>query len=256
MDLDRLGENRQVEGHLGPGVADPRCYASAHRGLSAEVTENTIPAFQAAAAAGFLSFELDCRVTRDGEVVVLHDPSLARTTQDGTARVAEMRYDELRGYRTGHGPIPRLDDLFSALSDWTGVWNLEVKARKATEPMLHLADHHGLHDRVLVSSFDPDTLATARDLAPDVPRAFILAGPVDDEDVRVAKELGCRWFNAHHDELGAQAVTDLKGKGFHVSAWTVNDPTEAVALAHRGVACVITDRRQVLQALGDVAPYL
>lgn len=232
------------------------CYASAHRGLSSEVTENTIPAFQAAAAAGFRSFELDCRVTRDGEVVVLHDPALARTTQDGSARVAEMRYDELRGYRTPHGPVPRLDDLFAALRDWQGVWNLEVKAVKATEPLLHLADHHGLHGRILVSSFDPDALARARDLAPDVPRAFIVSGPVDEDETRLAKDLGCAWFNAHHEDLGAKTVEGLRAKGFHVSAWTVNVPAAAVALAQRGVACVITDRRDVLQALGDVAPYL
>lgn len=235
----------------------PGCYAQAHRGLSSEVTENTVAAFEAAARAGFRAFELDCRLTRDGEVVVLHDASLARTTEDGNARVAEMRYDELRGYRTKDGPIPRLDDLFSAMAGWNGVWNLEVKALKSTEPMLHLAEHHGLlkQGRALVSSFDPDALARSRDEAPAVPRAFIAGGPPDGEDVRVAKELGCRWFNVHHDHLGAKTVAMLKGEGFKVSAWTVNSPTEAVALAKLGVSCIITDRRDVLAALGDVAPF-
>lgn len=232
------------------------CYASAHRGLSSEVTENTIPAFQAAAAAGFRSVELDVRVTRDGEVVVLHDPALERTTQDGNGRVAEMRYDEVRGYSTRHGPVPRLDDLFAAMRGWDGVWNVEVKAPRATEPMLHLVHHHRLQGRVLVSSFDPDVLGRARDVAPEVPRALIMAGPVEPEDIRLAKDLGCRWLNARHDGLGANAVKDLHAAGLQVGAWTVNGPTEAVALAARGVACVITDRREVRQALGDVAPFL
>ncbi len=233
----------------------PGCYAQAHRGLSSEVTENTVAAFQAAAAAGFRSFELDTRVTRDGEVVVLHDPTLVRTTHDGNARVAEMRYDELRGYSTPHGPIPRLDDLLSAMAKWDGVWNLEVKALRATEGTLQLAQHHGIAHRCLVSSFDPDALARARDLAPKVPRAFITSGPVDEEDLRAAKELGCAWFNVAHDQLNAKTVPLILGKGFRLAAWTVNDPAKAIALAAKGVGSIITDRRTVLAALGDPKPY-
>lgn len=213
-------------------------------------------AFRAAADAGFRSLELDCRLTRDGEVIVLHDPALERTTQDGNGRVAEMRYDEVRGYSTKHGPIPRLDDLFAALADWKGVWNLEVKAVKATEPMLHLAEHHGLSGRILVSSFDPEALARARDVAPDVPRAFITMGGVDAQDVGTAKALGCQWFNANHKDLSPANVKMLVGKGFKVTGWTVNDPGEAAALSKLGVHCIITDRRDVLKALGDVKPYL
>ena len=232
----------------------PGCFAQAHRGLSSEVTENTIAAFQAAAQAGFRSFELDTRLTRDGEVLVLHDPSLARTST-GNSRVAEMSYDEVRGYQTPHGPVPRLDDLFSALRGWPGTWNLEIKALRSTEPTLALAEHHGVRHRSLISSFDPDALAAARDLAPKVPRAFITSGPLDDEDVRMAKELGCGWFNLQHDGLDAKSVQLLLQEGFKLSAWTVNDPAKAIALAARGVSCIITDRRDVLHALGDVAPY-
>ncbi len=247
------GENRQSAVALPHRV--PGCFAQAHRGLSSEATENTVAAFQAAAQAGFRSFELDTRLTRDGEVVVLHDAALERTTTDGNGRVAEMRYDELRGYTTPHGPIPRLDDLLAAMKGWNGVWNLEVKALKATEPTLALAQHHGVWHRCLVSSFDPDALARAREFAPKVPRAFITSGPLDDEDVRMAKDLGCAWFNLRHDDLDGQSIPRLQKEGFKVGAWTVNDPAEAIRLASRGVSCVITDRAEVLRALGDVAPY-
>ena len=238
-----------------PFFALPGPIVFGHRGACGECPENTLPSFERALAQGADVLETDVHLTRDGEVVVLHDASLARTT-DGNSRVADMRYDELRGYATPHGPVPRLDDLFAAMADWDGVWNLEVKAVKATEPMLHLADHHGLHDRVLVSSFDPAILARARDLAPDVPRAYITSGPVEEDEVRAAKDLGCTWLNAHYDGLGAKAVSDLKGHGLRVGAWTVNEPTLAVALAKRGVDCVITDRRDVLEALGDAEPFV
>lgn len=227
-------------------------FAAAHRGLSSLATENTVTAFRLAANAGFPAFELDLRTTRDGEVVVLHDPALERTT-NGNGRVSEMTYDEMRGYTTPHGPVPRLDDLFSALQDWHGLWNLEVKALKATEPALHLADHHDLLDQSLVSSFDPRALEIARDHAPGVARALIVGGPPDLEDVKAAKELGCSWMNVHKDYLTPAVCADLGGKGFRLAAWTVNDPDIALALVQRGVECIITDVRAVHDALPPIA---
>lgn len=239
-----------------PLVPSPTgCYACAHRGLSSEFTENTIASFQAAAQAGFQAIELDVRLTRDGEVIVLHDASLARTT-DGAARVADMRYDEVRSYSTQHGPVPRLDDVLSTLRDWRGIWNIEVKARAATEPAIHLLEHHGLADRALVTSFDPSALETARSVNDAIARGLIVMGPVEQEEIDVAGELGCAWFNADHTDLDAKAVAALRDAGLEVGAWTVNDPVRAKDLATLGASCVITDRRAVLHALDDTVPFL
>lgn len=233
----------------------PGCYAVAHRGLSSEVTENTLAAFQAAAAAGFRAFELDVRLTHDGEVVVLHDAAVERTTR-GNGRVADLTYDELRGSLTPHGPIPRLDDLLAAMQSFGGLWNLEVKAARATGPTLDLVEHHGLMSRVLVTSFDPQALAVARDAAPAVARGLILAGPLDAEDLAMAADLECRWANVEAEHLDAKAVSQLHTQGLKVGAWTVNQPAEAKTLASRGVDAVITDVRSVLAALGDATPFL
>lgn len=233
----------------------PSCYPCAHRGLSSEFTENTVAAFQAAAQAGFQAIELDVRLTRDGEVVVLHDASLARTT-DGSARVADMLYDEVRGYVTQHGPVPRLDDALAALRDWRGIWNIEAKAVAATEPAIHLLEHHGLEQRALVTSFDPAALESARSVNPAIPRGLIVMGPVEDEEVALALDLECTWLNADHDALDDASLAQLKAAGLKVGAWTVNDPAEAKALAAKGVSCVITDKRSVLHAFEDPAAFL
>lgn len=239
-----------------PALSTPAgCYPCAHRGLSSEFTENTLAAFQAAAQAGFQAVELDVRLTRDGEVVVLHDASLARTT-DGKSRVADMRYDEVRGYSTDHGPVPRLDDVLSALRDWRGIWNIEVKAVAAAEPAVHLLEHHGLERRALITSFDPAALEVARDVNATLARGLIVMGPIDDEEIEAALDLDCAWFNADHTDLDAPALERLQAAGLKVGAWTVNDPDEAQALAARGVACVITDKRSVLHALPDQEPFL
>jgi glycerophosphoryl diester phosphodiesterase len=228
-------------------------FACAHRGLSAEQPENTLPAFQAAAQAGFKAVELDLHATADGEVVVLHDASLERTTQ-GNGRVADMKYDEVRRHPTAAGPVPRLDDLLATMHGWRGLWNLEVKAPAATAHVLDLMEHHKALGRAQVSSMDLKALRLARDHAPDVPRGLIWPGPCDGDTVKVARQAECSWVNADHEFLDAAGVSRMHAAGLHVAAWTVNDPLRARQLAQWGVECVITDTRAVLKALADGAP--
>lgn len=246
-----LRDNHEVGSTTCPRV--PGCYAVAHRGLSSEVTENTLAAFQAAAAAGFASIELDARITRDGEVVVLHDAGIERTTR-GNGKVADMRYDELRTYSTPHGPIPRLDDVMAAMHNWPGIWNLEVKAPKATEPLVHLVEHHEVEQRALVSSFDPAVLAIARDAHPGIARALIVMGPPDEADVATAVDLECTWLNLDFEFLTAASITGFKSHGLRVGAWTVNDAITAKTLRAYGADCIITDVTEVLHALADSLP--
>lgn len=232
-------------------------FACAHRGLSAEHPENTLAAFQAAAKAGFPAIEMDLRATADGEVVVLHDAGIERTT-DGNGRVADMRYDDVRRHPTPEGPVPRLDDVLSAMRDWHGLWNLEVKALRATEPAIHLLEHHHALGHAQMSSMDPRVLELARRLKPDLPRGLITLGPVDDDWLTMAKELGCKWVNADHEYLDRAAIDRLHGQGLRVAAWTVNDAARARELATWGVECIISDVRLVLEGLGPLAearPY-
>ncbi|MGB0651640.1 MAG: glycerophosphodiester phosphodiesterase [Thermoplasmatota archaeon] len=223
-------------------------FAAAHRGLSAEHPENTLAAFEAAVEAGFPCLEMDLRRTRDGEVVVLHDAGVERTTQ-GNGRVDSMTYDELRSLDTGAGPVPRLDDVFAALSDWEGLWNLEMKDNDATGPALELAQHHGVLDRVLVSSMSPKALKLALERFPDAPRGLIVLGPVDGDDLEMAAKLGCQWINADHDFMSDAVAERIHGEGFHLGVWTVNDPDRALEMTRHGVSCVITDTREVLHAM-------
>lgn len=232
-------------------------FACAHRGLSAEHPENTLAAFQAAAQAGFPAIELDLRTTADNEVVVLHDAGIERTT-DGNGRVADMRYDDVRRHPTPEGPVPRLDDVFSAMRDWHGLWNLEIKALRATEPTLHLLEHHHVAGHGQLSSMDPRVLEEAQRLAPELPRGLITLGPVDDDWLTMAKELSCKWVNCDHEFLDRAAVDRMHTAGLRVATWTVNDAARARELATWGVECVITDVRLVLEGLGpltEARPY-
>lgn len=223
-------------------------FAAAHRGLSSEAPENTAAAFNAAIAAGFPCIEMDLRLTHDKQVVVLHDAGVDRTT-DGNGRVADFTLEELASYDTGSGPIPTLDAVLAAHRDVDVLWNLEVKAKGAVEPAMELVERHGLEDRALVSAMDPRQLRAANKRHPAVPRGLIVLGPIDDEDLRAAKEAACTWLNLDHSFVTQEVIEQVRAHGFRLGVWTVNEPERAQELAKHGVDCVITDRRDVLEVL-------
>lgn len=243
-------------------MADPRdpgsgvlteAFCAAHRGLSARWTENTVQAFVAAAETGFPALEMDLRLTRDKEVVVLHDAGLERTT-GSAGRVADMRYDEVMAHPTPHGPVPRLDSLMDALEDWGGLWDLELKDPAALGPVLELLEHHHLGVRAHLTCMDPRPLRQAAQLHPEYPSGLIVLGAPDDEDLDAARQADCAWVHLDTTYLTPDAVDAAHDAGLRVGAWTVNEPARAAALADMGVECVITDTDAVLEALQGRAP--
>jgi len=221
---------------------------AAHRGLSAEHPENTVRAFQAAVQAGFPCIELDIRQTHDGEVMVLHDATVDRTT-NGHGRINDLDYDEVRGLDTGVGPVPRLEDALHALRGWRGLWDIEVKEWRATEHALDILHHHGVLARSQISSMDPRALEKAGSHMPGALRGLITLGPPDVDDLEAAAEMGCSWIHVDHDFLKGDVLQHLRSTGLKVSAWTVNDLDRARGLADLGVDMVITDSRDVLEAV-------
>jgi glycerophosphoryl diester phosphodiesterase len=219
---------------------------AAHRGLSAEYPENTLAALRAAARGGFPAVELDVRVTHDHELVILHDASIDRTT-DGSGRVAEMDYDELRRYDTGEGPVPRLDDVLDALGDWPGLWDIELKAPRIATAVAELVEHHGIVERTLITAMNPRSLRPLLRHEPRVQRGLIVLGEPDEQDIAAAEAAGCTWLLPSFEHMLAERVAAWQDRGFQVGTWTVNDPVRAQALAKMGVDLIITDTSQVLR---------
>lgn len=221
--------------------------ACAHRGLSAEEPENTLAAFRAAADAGAHAIELDVRLTHDKHVVVMHDANIARTT-DGAGRVGDLDLKELQTHHTADGPVPTLDEVFEALGDWKGVWNIELKQRNVADAALDLVEKHYLVERAILTSMDPEALRSLRTEDPLVARGLIVLGPPDEEDMDAAKDTECTWMMVHEEFVEAAIVQEVQAIGCRVGAWTVNDVDRAKELVGAGVHMIITDTRDVLEA--------
>ncbi len=233
-----------VSGRSGRGQL-ANAFSCGHRGLSGEQPENTLAAFGAAVAANFPAVELDLRTTKDGQLVILHDAGLERTT-DGRGRVESLTYREVHSFDAGGGKVPLLSDLFTMLKAWDGLYNLELKAQSAAKPTVDLVRRFHLAPRIQISSMDPKALSEVHHLAPDIKRGLICLGPPDEADVATAQDTGCTWLNVDHDFIDApDEVEGWQKAGMRVAAWTVNDVARAKALVAMGVECIITDTRDV-----------
>ncbi len=217
----------------------------AHRGCSAVAPENTLAAIRRAVEAGADGIEVDVRLTRDGAVVLLHDPDLLRTAGDPRP-VARCTLLDLAALDVGRWfgpdfagePIPTLDAAIAAAN---GVpMDIELKAEVAgirlADRVLEVLRTAGALDRCWITSSDLGVLTHVAVSDPSVRTGWVVDGPLP---VELPTRLRCvcvaEWL----------VDADLPGRaaaaGLEVWAWTVNDAARARELREMGVAAVITD---------------
>jgi glycerophosphoryl diester phosphodiesterase len=231
----------------------------AHRGGALDAPENTLPAFERAAALGFVYVETDARVTADGVAVAFHDDDLSRLT-GRPGRISELSWAEVATARVGGEPIPRLDELLGSFPQLKV--NVDPKQDEVVDLVAEAIRSTASIDRVCVGSFSGRRLNRLRsELGP---RLCTALGPLDIARLRVAS------FGVPLNRLlGACVQVPVAGPGgvpivdhrfvaeahrrnLQVHVWTVYDPEDMHALLDLGVDGLMTDRptllKQVLQA--------
>ena len=232
-----------------------------HRGNAAHAPENTIESFRQAVALGVDALELDVHLSGDGHVVVIHDPTIDRTT-DGSGRVDRLTLTEIqradagarftrdRGatwpYRGQGITIPTLDDVLRVFANMPLL--IEIKADVASRPVKELIERHGAKERCIVASFREVAMdafqhsgiaqgASRRDTARLLYRALLRAVPS-----RVGFDVLC--MPPYHRGLPLPVggyVTILAPLGVPVHCWTIDDPREAQRLRGVGVRGIISN---------------
>lgn len=213
-----------------------------HRGAAGYEPENTLRGFEAAVALGADMVELDVHLCASGELVVIHDETVDRTT-GGSGAVAGMTLRELKALDAGKGEaLPMLGEVFSALRGRVGV-NIELKGEGTAEPVhgfLRRLDAGWRMSDVLVTSFDWEMLGRVRELSDEV-----RVGPLVYEDLAqaltIASELAAYSVNPYHGKIDAGYVAEAHGAGLRVYPWTVNEPGDIARVLGFGVDGVISD---------------
>lgn len=249
MAADRDGES----GNL----ARPRFRAFGHRGALGLAPENTMSGFRKALELGVDGIELDVHLTRDGQVVVLHDPELARTT-DGRGLVKELTFEQLRRFdaavrwrgRFGPEPVPTLDEVL-ALAKGRARVAIEIKEEspQALGPALEVVRRAGMEPECSFLSFDPALMREARRLAPEMQVELIVVFPFRQAGRALAA--GASILDLPHQLTWSWVVRRAHAAGLQVGAGIVNDPRGMRRLISAGVDLLYSDRPDLLVQARD-----
>lgn len=229
----------------------------AHRGASAYAPENTLAAFNLAAEMGADGIELDVVLTRDSEIVVIHDETVDRTT-DGSGHVSDFTLAQIKRLDAGSKfdarfadeRVPMLKEVIETVGDRL-LLNVELKPRmnfggNLEDKVVDLILRCGLSDRIMVSSFNPFALRRVKRNAPQIV-CGLLYHPSQPLFLRRA------WLarlvpglEAHHPYYEMINLGSVRN-GRRVGVWVVNDEAEMRRMIDLGVYAIMTDRPDVLE---------
>lgn len=235
----------------------------AHRGASHVAPENTLSAFKMAMELGADGIELDVMLSKDGEVIVIHDYEVDRTT-DGHGFVKDMTLSELKGLDAGSWfdpkfageRIPTLQEVIDLVGEEM-VMNIELKTKAITKTdgleakVAEIIAENDLYDSVIVSSFNPFALWRIKRADGRIRTGLLYA---EDLPIYLARA----WLRplARPDALHPKyTMVDesymrwAKARGYYVNVWTVDDENEMKRLLDLGVDGIITNRPELLKTL-------
>jgi glycerophosphoryl diester phosphodiesterase len=230
-----------------------------HRGASFDAPENTLAAFRLAQQQGADGVELDAQRSASGEVVVLHDESLGRTT-GFAGLVTETPWSTIRALDAGARKSERYRGervplLAEVLDAFPLLVNVELKCERAddrglTAEVVRVIREARAQDRVLLSSFNPLCLLRARASAPEILRALLFESEQRWalRSALAAPALGVAALHPEHVLAMPDRVARWRKRGYSVACWTVDDPDRAAALVESGVSGLITNRPAMLRA--------
>lgn len=254
----------------------------AHRGGAARWPENSLTAFRGAIAGGARLLELDVHLTADGEIAVIHDPTLERTSSGSGplahCTVADLRRARLRGADGGltEDCVPTLGEVV-AIAAAAGVGLLvEIKTpgpavsferrgdrvervpgpryEGLEQKVLETIGAAGCANRCILMAFNPAVVAEVKKLAPAQPTTLLVDRHVTDAGVRPvdavewARAAGANFLGLHHSLCDATLVDAAHGAGIAVGVFTVNDVATRDRLVAAGVDVIITDRPELIPA--------
>lgn len=247
----------------------------AHRGGAALAPENTLGAFANAIRLGAEWVECDVHLSRDSAVVVMHDPTVDRTT-DGHGELRDLSLADLRALdAAAHAPgaharepVPTLAELLDLARGRIGV-QVEIKldARGRRDPgierrVVDLVNARGMRSQVIVISFDVPTLREVKRIDPAITTGFLLGDDwFRDRGGDGARTLadaigmtGADWFLPAAPPVDSALVRAAHARGVRVGVWTLDRPEDLAKWSAIGVDAITTNRPDALLRLRAGAP--
>lgn len=224
----------------------------AHRGASAYAPENTLEAFLLAAEQGADGVELDVQLTKDGEMVVVHDEEIDRVS-DGSGFVKDYTLAELKNLNFNkthleyqNVKIPTLREVYEALKPTGMTINVELKTgifwyKDLEKKVLELTKEMEMEDRVIYSSFNHYSIQQMKKIVPEAETAYLYS----DVILNVAEYAKNTKVDGLHPAVYhvkmADFLKEYLSSNLNVRVWTVNEKADMKWLIDAGVTAIITN---------------
>lgn len=233
----------------------------AHRGASAYAPENTLEAFALAIEMGADGIELDVHLSKDGELMVIHDETVDRTT-NGHGQVKDFTCGQLQKLDASngmegfpHARIPTLAEVYDLLKG-TRLWvNVELKTDAnfypgIEEKCIALAKEKGMEERIVYSSFNHYSIANVLKLAPSAKTGLLYMSGLY-EPWHYAKQVGAKYIHPFFANLRLpELVQGCKENGIGINPWTIDDPNVMQMCLAADIG-IITNKPDVAVALRE-----
>ncbi len=214
-----------------------KCRNYAHRGFSGSYPENTMLAFEKALEAGCEGMEFDVHLTRDGQVVIIHDETIDRTSGQ-TGWVKDMTYEKLCQVDFSYKfkglvefqRIPTLREYFELVQDRDILSNIELKTGVWEYPGIEQAvydlirEYH-MEQKVCISSFNHHSVMRMKAIDPSLMCGFLSETWILDAGAYV-RDHGVEAYHPHFKMLTEPELADLKAHGCQINTWTVNEDAD------------------------------
>lgn len=231
----------------------------AHRGASFDAPENTLAAYRRAWEQNADGAEGDFHLTRDGQIVCMHDRTTKRTTNQELI-VSEVTLDELKQLDAGawKGPsfanerIPTLEEILAELPA-DKLFFIEIKCGQEIFPAIKQAIPRSQvsAEQLRILSFNKEVIAAAKEVFPEIKRHWLVEYqrglsmiPKPESILSTLGEIGANGLNSSADQsvLTPEFIAELRRRNLELAAWTVDDPLLARQLIDTGVQMLTTNR--------------
>ena len=255
-----------------PQMGDSVSFAIiAHRGFSSQAPENTLAAFDLALASGFRNIEFDVHLSSDGVPVVIHDPTVNRTT-DGTGKISKMPISVIRELDAGSWFSPpqefafqneKVPELEEVLLRYHGLAHLYIEL-KSEEPELvenvhYLLEHTGWlkgkrkksaneSSSLWIISFNLQQLTRSKQSLPDLSHGYLVLWP-DTSTLDVCAENKFEKCFPHISGINPAFLDAAQEKGVSIGIWGASAPAEILQAKNLGVSSATVDWPDTVRTL-------
>lgn len=215
-----------------------------HRGAKGHGPENTLPSFQKALDLNADGIELDVHVSKTGELIVIHDFTVDRTT-NGSGAISDLSLSEIRALKIDNEVnVPTLEEVLNLVNKRCFI-NIELKGRHTAKPVSYLIEKSILEKRYsyedfIVSSFQSEELEIMFTINPKINLGILTQASVT-QALEWANAFSARAIHPHFSLLTEDNVQKAQDQGFKVYTWTVNEPEDIERVKNYNVDGIITD---------------